>query len=70
MKHKQIPGFIGSSAARRMLSLVLAFVMLLSLLPATDLFTLAHAAVTQTVSFRDINNWGSVYAYAWDDNAG
>ena len=68
MEHTQTGDFGRSGAVKRMLSLVLAFVMLLSLLPATSLFTLAQAAATQTVYFRDINNWGSVYGYAWDDN--
>ena len=68
MERKQNGGFFGSGAGKRMLSLTLAFAMLLSLLPATGLFTQALAAATQTVCFRDSNNWGTVYAYAWDGN--
>ena len=68
MERKQNGGFFGSGAGKRMLSLALAFAMLLSLLPATGLFTQALAAATQTVCFRDSNNWGTVYAYAWDGN--
>ena len=66
MERKQNSDFFLCSAAKRMLSLILAFVMLLSLLPAIDLFPQVHAAATQTVCFRDSNNWGTVYGYAWD----
>ena len=68
MERKQNGGSFRNGAAKRMLSLVLALVMLLSLLPVTDLFTSVRAAATQTVYFKDSNNWGSVYGYAWDEN--
>jgi len=66
MERKQNGGSFWRGAWTRMLSLILAFVMLLSLLPATDLLTQVRAAATQTVCFRDSNNWGTVYGYAWD----
>ena len=66
MERKQTGGSFRSGTAMRLLSLILAFVMLLSLLPVTDLFTQVRAASTQTVYFKDSNGWGTVYGYAWD----
>ena len=69
MERKQNGGSMCSGAVKRMLSLVLALVMLLSLVPATGLFTTeVSAATTQTIYFKNSNGWGSVYGYAWDSN--
>ena len=69
MERKQNGGSFRSGAAKRLLSLVLALVMLLSLVPATDLFTKeVSAATTQTIYFKNSNGWSSVYGYAWDSN--
>ena len=46
----------------RMLSLVLALVMMFSLLPAVSV----AASSTVTVFFRNADDWQSVYGYAWD----
>ena len=69
MKHKHTGGSFRSGAATRLMSLILAFVMVLSLLPAIGLFDFqVSAASTQTVYFKDSTGWGTVYGYAWDSN--
>ena len=67
MEHKYTGLRFRSGFAKRFLSLILAFVMLLSLLPVADwMATQVSAAATQTVYFKDSNGWGTVYGYAWD----
>ena len=67
MEHKHTGLRFRSGFAKRFLSLILAFVMLLSLLPVADwMATQVSAAATQTVYFKDSNGWGTVYGYAWD----
>ena len=68
MERKQNGGFSWSGAVKRRLSRMWALVMVLSLLPVSDLFTQVRAAATQTVYFRDSNNWDTVYGYAWDSS--
>ena len=69
MERKQNGGSFRSGAAKRLLSLILAFVMVLSLLPAIGLFDIqVSAASNQTVYFKDSTGWGTVYGYAWDSN--
>ena len=69
MERKQNGGSFRSGAAKRLLSLILAFAMVLSLLPAIGLFDVqVSAASTQTVYFKDSSGFGTVYGYAWDSN--
>ena len=68
MERKEHGRFFWGGFRKRMLSLLLALVLLLSVLPVAELANWVHAASAQTVYSRDINNWGSVYGYAWDDN--
>ena len=69
MERKQKSGSFHSGAVKRLLSLMLALALVLSLLPAVGLLDFkASAATTQTIYFKNSNGWGSVYGYAWDSS--
>ena len=52
---------------KRLLSLLMALILMLSILPALPLTT-ASAAQSITVYFKDADGWGAVYGYVWDAN--
>ena len=54
MERKQNGGSVRSSAVKRLLSLMLALALVLSLLPAIGLFDIqTSAATTQTIYFKN-----------------
>ena len=52
---------------QRLLSLLMALILMLSILPVIPLTT-ASAAQSVTVYFKDADGWGTVYGYVWDAN--
>ena len=67
MERKQNSGSFRSGAVKRLLSLMLALALVLSLMPAIGLFDIqVSAATTQTIYFKNSTGWSSVYGYAWD----
>ena len=65
MKRTKTGGFFGSGLGKRLLSLALALVLMLSILPATCLTNQAQAAQTTTILFKNSDSWSSVYGYVW-----
>ena len=56
------------TGSKGLLSLVLAFVLILSLVPAAALSSPAEAAQSVTILFKNSDNWSSVFGYAWTDD--